>query len=192
MKIGIDIDDTLAQTTKFLMPQAIKFDKDVLHKNGIVDSTKDLPRCFDWNNDELYLFFKTIFENEVLNIPPIDNAKNIIKRLRDEGNNIVIISSRNNIQLSNPYEITYKWLSINEIDFDKLIVNAKYKGPIVEEEQIDLFIDDSIGQCTFIADNNKIPVVLYAKKTNQIEYPGIIRLENWEQIYNYILELKNK
>ena len=40
MKIGVDIDDTLAQTTNYLMPLAIKFDKDILHKNGIVDSKK--------------------------------------------------------------------------------------------------------------------------------------------------------
>ncbi|MBQ9834518.1 MAG: hypothetical protein IJO33_04935 [Bacilli bacterium] len=52
MNIGIDIDDTLAQTTNYLMPLAIKFDKNVLHKNGIVDCTKDLPRCFDWNSEE--------------------------------------------------------------------------------------------------------------------------------------------
>ena len=192
MKIGVDIDDTMAQTTNYLMPLAIKFDKDVLHKNGIVDSTKDLPRCFDWNNDELCLFFRTVFENEVLNIPPMDEVKKVIKKLREDGNHIIIISSRNNIQLSNPYDITQKWLSINGIEIDKLIVNAKYKGPVVEEEKIDLLIDDSIGQCTFIADNNKIPVVLYAKKTNQIEYQGITRLENWDQIYNYIFELKNK
>lgn len=192
MKIGIDIDDTLAQTTNYLMPLAIRFDKDVLHKNGIIDSTKDLPRCFDWNNDELCLFFETVFENEVLNIPPMDKAKKVIKKLREDGNHIVIISSRNTIQLSNPYDITQKWLSINEIEFDKLVVNAKYKGPVVEEEKVDLLIDDSVGQCTFIADNNKIPVILYAKNTNQIGYQGITRLDNWEQIYNYILNLKNK
>jgi len=192
MKIGVDIDDTLAQTTNYLMPLAIKFDKDILHKNGIVDSIKDLPRCFDWNNDELRLFFRTVFENEVLNIPPMDEVKKVIKKLKEDGNHIIIINLRNNIQLSNPYDITQKWLSINEIEFDKLIVNSKYKGPVVEEEKIDLLIDDSVGQCTFIADNNKIPVVLYAKNTNQIKYQGITRLDNWEQIFNYILNLKNK
>ena len=192
MKIGIDIDDTLAQTTNYLMPLAIKFDKNVLHKNGIVDCTKDLPRCFDWNSEELCLFFTMVFEKEVLNIPPMDKAKKVIKKLREDGNRIIIISSRNNIQLSNPYDITKKWLSINDIEFDKLIVNAKYKGSVVEEEKIDLLIDDSVGQCTFIADNNKIPVVLYAKNTNQIKHQGITRLDNWEQIFNYILNLKNK
>ena len=96
------------------------------------------------------------------------------------------------MQLSNPYDITQNWLSINGIEFDKLIVNAKYKGPFVEEEKIDLLIDDSVGQCTFIADNNKIPVILYAKNTNQIKHQRITRLDNWEQIYNYILNLKNK
>ena len=190
MKIGIDIDDTLAQTSNYLMPFAIKFDKDVLHKNGVVDSTKDLPRCFDWTNDELSLFFKTVFEKEVLNIPPMEDARNIISKLKDEGHSIVIISSRNNNQLSLPYELTKKWLNVHGIEVDKLIVNAKYKGPIVEQENIDLLIDDSIGQCTFVADNNKISVILFAKMTNKIDYSGIVRLENWDQIYKYIANLK--
>ena len=129
MKIGIDIDDTLAQTSNYLMSFAIKFDKDVLHKNGIIDNTKDLPRCFDWTNDELSLFFKTVFEKEVLNIPPMDDARNIINKLKDEGHSIVIISSRNNSQLSLPFELTQKWLNVNGIEVDKLIVNVGSELP---------------------------------------------------------------
>ena len=65
----------------------------------------------------------------------------------------------------------------------------RYKGPVVEENKIDLFIDDSIGQCTFIADNNKIPVIMFGKSSNNIEYKGLVRLNSWLEIYNYIKNL---
>ena len=140
MKVGIDIDDTLAQTTNYLIPFAIDFNKNVLNKNNEPDLTKDLLKCFGWNKEETLSFIHTIFEKHALNIPPIDNAKSILKKLREEGNNIIIITARNDSQLSDPYGLTEKWLEINGIEYDKLIVNAKYKGPVVEEEQIDLII----------------------------------------------------
>ena len=49
------------------------------------------------------------------------------------------------------YDIYYKIKSIeeskNNIEYDKLIVNAREKAPICEEEKIDLFIDDQLNNC---------------------------------------------
>lgn len=189
MRIGIDIDDTLAQTTNYLMPFALKYDKEVLNKNGIVNPELDLPRCFDWTKEELSYFLRNIFEKEILNIPVMENAKQEIIKLRNAGNDIIIISSRNKFQLSKPYLLTKKWLEINDIVVDKLIVEAKYKGPIIEEEGIDLLIDDSVGQCEFVADNNKIPVILFPKETNNVEHNGVIRLNGWDEINDCVATL---
>ena len=192
MKIGIDIDDTLAMTSDYLLPLALKYDKDVLHKNGVVKPEIDFPRCFDWTNEELSYFLKNIFEKEVLHIPVMENAKREIIKLRDAGNEIIIISSRNKMQLSDPYLLTEKWLELNDIVVDKLIVEAKYKGPIIEEEGIQLLIDDSVGQCTFVADNNKIPVILFPKETNNIENKGVIRVNGWDEIYDQVTALNKR
>ena len=51
--------------------------------------------------------------------------KKVIKKLKEDGNHIIIISSRNNIQLSNPYDITQKWLSINGIEFGEVVTQLK-------------------------------------------------------------------
>lgn len=123
--------------------EALKFDKEVLHKNGIIDPTKDMSKCFDWNKEDIALFFKTVFSKEVLNIPPMKNASEVIKKLRADGHYVVMVTSRNKAQMNNPYEITREWLRINDIVVDKIIVGAKYKGPIIEEQKIDLFIDES-------------------------------------------------
>ena len=43
MRIAIDIDDTIANTTNYLMPITLKYDELELSGKGIVDSTKDMP-----------------------------------------------------------------------------------------------------------------------------------------------------
>lgn len=189
MKIAIDIDDTIANTTNYLMPITLKYDELELSGKGIVDSTKDMPRCFAWTDDELKRFFDDIFSKQVSYFPVMDNVREILKKLKDDGNEIFIISSRNEKMMKEPYETTKNWLDENDISYDELLTNIRYKGPVVEEKKIDLFIDDSIGQCTFIADNNKIPVIMFGKSSNNIEYSGIVRLNSWLEIYNYIKNL---
>ena len=189
MRIAIDLDDTIANTTNYLMPITLKYDELELSGKGIVDSTKDMPRCFAWTDDELKRFFNDIFSKQVSYFPVMDNAKEILEKLKDDGNEIFIVSSRNEKMMKEPYETTKKWLDGNDISYDELLTNIRYKGPVVEEKKIDLFIDDSIGQCTFIADNNKIPVIMFGKSSNNIEYNGIVRLNSWLEIYNYIKNL---
>lgn len=52
MKVGVDIDDILAQTIKFLIPQVIKLDKDVFHKK------------INMNNN-ICLYFKVILKKKL-------------------------------------------------------------------------------------------------------------------------------
>ena len=186
MKIGIDIDDTIADTTNYLIPKAIEYDKKILKRNGLFNHNEDFPKCFGWNNEELKQFLDDVFDKEVMNLPIKTNVCDILKKLKNEGNEIIIISSRNSFQMTDPYETTLKWLNMNNIAFDKLIVDAKYKGPIIDKEKINIFIDDSVGQCTFIVDNYTIKVIMIAKASNNIKYPNIVRLQNWDEIYNYI------
>ena len=114
MTIAIDIDDTIAQTTNHLMPLALKFNSEVLHKENDIDETVDFPRCFNWTSEELGLFLKNVFEKEVLNIPIFNKANEYINLLRQDGHKIIIVSSRNEHQLSNPYDISKQWLNNNK------------------------------------------------------------------------------
>lgn len=189
MRIAIDIDDTIADTTGYLMPITLKYDKTKLSGKGIVDSTKDMPRCFDWTDEELKKFFKEVFSKQVPYFPLMNGAKDILKKLKCDEHEIFIVSSRNERQMKTPFETTEKWLKDNDIVYDELLVNIRYKGPIIEDKKIDLFIDDSVGQCTYIADNNKIPVIMFGKPSNNINYNGIIRLNSWNEIYDYICKI---
>ena len=51
-RIAIDIDDTVSNTTEYLLKYAIDFDKEHVNGEGVVDPTKNLPRCFNWTDQD--------------------------------------------------------------------------------------------------------------------------------------------
>ena len=184
-KIVIDIDDTVANTSEFLMDYAIEFDKEKVNGEGIVNSSMNLPRCFNWSSEHTKLFLDTIFDKYVDDVLPVDGAVEVINSLRKAGYKILFVSSRNENQMKEPYKRTLAWLKKNKIEFDKLIVEAKYKGPVIEAENADTFIDDSVGQTTYVADNYDIDVILFS--STNTHYNNITVINNWDEIYNHIM-----
>lgn len=184
-KIIIDIDDTVADTSNYLMDYAINFDKEYVKGEGIVDESMNLPRCFNWSSEETKLFLDKIFDKYVDEITLVPKSVEVIDKLKDLGYEIVFVSSRNDNQMKDPYERSYAWLKKNNISFDKLIVKARYKGPVIEEENACIFIDDSVGQTTFVADNYDIDVILFSKRN--VSYNNITVIGSWDEIFNYIV-----
>ena len=167
------------------MEYAIEFDKEKVNGEGIVNNSMNLPRCFNWSSEHTKLFLDTIFDKYVDDVLPVDGAVEVINSLRKAGYKILFVSSRNENQMKEPYERTLAWLKKNKIEFDKLIVEAKYKGPVIEAENADTFIDDSVGQTTYVADNYDIDVILFS--STNTHYNNITVINNWDEIYNHIM-----
>ncbi len=183
-RIAIDIDDTVSNTTEYLLKYAIEFDKEYVNGEGVVDPTKNLPRCFNWTDKDEELFVEKAYDKYVDDFSPIPGAVEVINKLKKDGNEIIFVTSRNSIHMRRPYERSLKWLNRRGIMFDKLIDSVKHKGPVLEEEDIDIFIDDSIGQTTFVADNYDIDVILFNK--TQVAHKGIKVVKDWKEIFEYI------
>ena len=99
---------------------------------------------FEFTYEELKYFLKNIQEEITNRAKPRNNAIETINRLRKEGHKIIIITARDSEFHDNPYLLSKNWLDKNNIEYDKLIVNAREKGTICKNENIDLFIDDTI------------------------------------------------
>ena len=189
MNIGVDIDDTLSQTTNYLYDKALTFTEEVLHREPIIDKRENFPRCLGWNDEEVVKFFNEVFDKEVLNIPVLENARLYLQKLKEAGYKIFIITARDNRHLIDPYGKCLKWLEKNELPFDKLIIGCKYKNLICEKEKIDIMIDDSFTQCSLVSKNLKnVKVLMMATFNNDLASEGITRVHNWEEIYNLIIK----
>lgn len=189
MKIGIDIDNVIANFNDSLLKEYLKHDKE-LRNTGIINKNPDYIRrgMFDWSDDEEKSFYKENIERIAENLKPLDDVAYYIKKLKEDGNQIYIISGRANDEYKKPWELTEKWLKKYNIIYDKLILTNAYDRHEKSEEclknNIDIMIDDSISICF---DLIKSGIKTYTMNTryNQKE-TSFDRVSKWKEIYERI------
>lgn len=187
MKIGIDIDNVISNFNDELLKEFLEHDKE-LRNTGIINANAYYIKrgMFDWSQEEIDDFYYKNIERIAKNLKVINKAPEYIKKLKEKGYEIYIISGRDNGEYSNPHKMTRDWLKKYNIDYDKLILTNAYnpfeKAKACLENKVDIMIDDSISVCTEIA-NNGITAILMDTPYNR-NVDNIKRVYNWEEIYN--------
>ena len=187
MNIAIDIDDTLTDTYEYMLPLvAINYNLDIkklwANKPSYKDMSKTLPNYGDFVRNNYHI---------LANIVPIkEDAIKVLKKLRSEGHKIFFITARNTEEYSNPYKLTFEFLTRNGVPFDKLITNVANKGLQCVTEGIDVFLDDNTKNCKSAM---KYDIKTYQFKSNfSSPEDKIKRINNWQEFYNVISELAQK
>lgn len=194
MKIGIDIDDTLTDIKQELEEAAKEYaeqlGKAINSEFKEIDDKNNGNRYqekYGFSYEELKYFLKEIQEEITNEAKPRENAKETIKKLKERGHQIYIITARDSEFHDNPYQQSKEWLDKNKIQYDKLIVNAREKASVCEQEKIDVFIDDQLNNCIAVS---KIGIKTIRISTDKVKYENIITLEKWDEIYNKIIEME--
>jgi uncharacterized HAD superfamily protein len=181
MRIGLDVDDTIADTSSIVIEYALLFDKEYKEGKGIVDpEIRTLIGKFDWTLDDKYNFWKLYAKDMAINVKPKVDCKEVLTKLKEEGNEIYIVTYRTKERFEYPYELTEEWLKKEGIPYDVLIADSGPKGIVCKENNIDVLIDDGINHCTD-ALNNGIRALLFESKYNKIY--DIERVLNWKEVY---------
>lgn len=191
MRIGIDLDDTITKTDEILFKYAKIYNKEEKILFNINREEWNLTKAFGWNEENIKGFFskylKSIYEKAEIK----ENAKERINKLKDDGNEIIIITARDTKSLKEVHEVCKDWLINNKINVDKIVVDGEDKAQKCLENKIDIFIDDNICNCENVYNNLKIPVLLMNSRYNKdYQNPKIKRVYNWNEIYNEICKYK--
>ncbi len=187
MVIGIDMDDTICSTNELIIEEADKYDKEVLGGSGVKDvNAYEFTEMMGWEKDMKGKFFKDRLEYIMDHAEIKEGAKEIINKLHDEGNKIIIISFRKDKYLTDPYKLTVDYLDRYGIKYDKVFVNTGTKEDECRENNVTLFIDDKESHCADVS-NEGIDVLLFTNAYNHDE-KRFNRVDNWNQIYKYIEE----
>ncbi len=195
MNIGIDIDDTISETFEILLPYAQKYTIEELGKEGTIDFNKEcvnhyyIEEMFNWSKEESVRFWNKYIDEILENVNIKVFASDIIKRLKEKGNNIFLITARWNTNENNVENVTIKWLENNNVIYDKLFLNAEAnrKVQIVEENNIDIFIDDSFENCKDVSERTKAKVYMMNTRVNEkFSLQNIKRVYSWSEIEHLI------
>lgn len=190
MRIGIDIDDTIAKFCEKYKASSLALDKLYFGNKGIKDNSKFMTKgMFYWNENETMLANEKTIRAIIPILRAVKDANKVIKQLRENGHEVIFVSARGFDGYSNRKQ-TKKWLKQNNFEYDKLITHQYDKVNVCKKEKIDLFIDDNKRICDSLHQNG-ITVVrflgcsIYDSPTNN---DGYISVSRWEEIYNIIIE----
>lgn len=187
MVIGIDMDDTICSTNELIIEVADQYDKEVLGGSGVKDiNAYEFTEMMGWPDGMKGQFFKDRLEYIMSHSPIKPNAREVINKLHDEGNKIVIISFRKDKYLTDPYKLTENWLKENDVKYDKLFVNTGTKEDECLENNVTLFIDDKESHCEDVSKVG-VNVLLFTNAYNHDEN-RFKRVDNWLEVYDYIKE----
>ena len=187
MRIGIDIDDTICDTWEYLIPYLSKYfniDENILRKAQV-----PYYEACNCTYQEYCEFARKNYDILTPNFKLKKGVKEIIDKLKNEGNEIFFITARSINGFKDPYKISYDYLKKHDIYFDKLIVNAKEKVEKSIEEKIDLFIDDSIINCNLLSKSG-VKVLLFDTSYNK-NCTNFKRIFNWDDVYEEVKRVKN-
>jgi len=186
LKIGLDIDGVVADS----FPIFIKGLNKRYGKNLISLTNYDITVEYESDWDDINQFFREEMETLFESPEPMEGALQGIQDLLSAGYEIVYITMR---KPGDEERITLKWLKKNKIPHAKVIfVGEMSKIDAVRENNIDIFVEDSMSNALEIAAIG-VPVILLDATYNQGNMPkGVMRSLNWKQILETIQFLSSE
>lgn len=188
MRIGIDIDGVLTDIEQWQIDVGGKFfskyNKSVVNVDGY-----ELAQIFNVS-DELDSLFWREYLFDYVKEPARKFASEVIKRLKEEGNEIYIITARyltnkDTLEGKEMRNIVINWLKEQDIYYDKIIFSEEEKLENCKKNNIDVIIEDKKENINDLA--KVIPVLCFNAGYNKdCIGRNIYRVYNWYDIYNLI------
>lgn len=187
MNIGIDIDDTICNSWDNLIDEICNDFK--LEKRKVIKSKKIYNNLLQLKTKDYHNYAKEKFMKLLYNPKLKPQVKEVIDELKKE-NKIIFITARTDYCYIDAYNFTKNYLDKNNIYYDKIIVGKIKKAKTCIEENIDVFIDDSIKNCMEVNKCN-IKTILFENYYNE-DCNIFIKAKNWNQILTIIGGINEK
>lgn len=191
MRIGIDIDGVLTNFERWMIEYITKFacENNIEGIKNINAYTSD--EIFGWSEEIDDKFWDKYLIHYATNEKARAFSGEIIQKLKNEGNEIYIITARyltdtDSEEGENMRNIVFNWLKENNINYDKLIFSGEDKRRVCKDNKIDIMIEDSpknIKELSKIVPNIICFDAQYNKECNG---ENIIRCYSWYDIYSKI------
>ena len=196
MRIGIDIDGVLTDVERWQLDYGSKFYYERYQKEIVDFEGYDTNQIFNVDDKLDEEFWREYFKEYSLNVEARKFANEVIDKLKQEGNEIYIITARGSflshsadvMSVEENQQIVLNWLKNHHINYDKIIFSPEDKLDICKENKIDLMIEDKVDNINKIS--KIIPVICFHAGYNKdCKNSNIIRCYSWYDIYSKINKL---
>lgn len=197
MNIGVDVDGVLTNLEKF----QLEYGKKYFGEDRKIDETQiDIKDIFNCTKEEREKFWIKYIWKYCLTEPARMNSSIVLKKLREQGHKIYIITSRAHVMENNIRGAVFRkmllyWLDKEEIIYDDITLCHEQNSELDKIEackkyNIDVMIDDKREN---IENLEKIAKVLCfdAKYNQNCVGENIIRVSNYNQVYDAIQRIYN-
>ena len=183
MNIGIDIDDTIANTFATIDKYAKEYTEKVLKREFKINDIEVTDpmwakHFYSWTNEEDAKFWEDYYILTCQNTILKPDADKVINELY-KNNNIVIITARANEGAIK--DATLNWLKKNNINYNKIYMGQLNKKEIMCENNLDIFIDDNFKNCMEAAKLNIKALMMNARNNKNVNDEKIKRVFYWEE-----------
>lgn len=182
MTIGIDIDDTITESSELII--------EYVKKHFNIDDNSVVNEILGGEiKGELLNFYELHLGEMVANYTLKDHAKEVIDRIREKGHRVVIITARGYTKTKEDIiKITEAYFEKHDLNVDKIVFNKLHKDEVCLENKIDIMIDDSVSTLEKIKAKG-IKVLLFNSISNKEQNTNIDRVSNWLELEEYIDKL---
>lgn len=178
MRIGVDFDDTICRTTE------------IVHKRVEEYAKVNKLDPLEIMNDEVLKqsFFNIYLEDIYANAEIKRDVAKVLRRLRNKGNEIYIVTYRNNKiadTVKNVEKLIKKWLEEHNIIVDEIIIDAygEAKANICNKYDIDLMIDDDPYNYKKIIESGRKCLLFDDREKYEMRNDYVT---SWKEIEEYI------
>lgn len=197
LNIGVDVDGVLVDMEGYQLKYGAEYFSRVHNKKVINAAAYDIEQIFECTFEEREQFWKKYIWTYCLKEPVIENAPEIISKLRDRGHKIIIITGRAHTTENNITGALFRWmlkfwLRRNRIIYDDIAFCSEKDSSLDKYEaciryQIDIMIDDKLDNLAILAD--RVETICYPAIWNKENRNNkSIYVEGWNDIYDKIIE----
>lgn len=194
MNIGIDIDNTITHTRELILDYVRIF----AQENGLNTEVDlghyNLEDSLRWDMEVFKQFLTTYLSDIYQYVVPKSYALEVIKDLHQR-HSIILITSRNQ-RNQTIKATTLEWLSRNQVEYDKLVMNNTAnmhhfsKLASCLDNNIDVMIEDHHELSLELS--GTIPVIMFDYPYNaHLDANNIIRVRDWLEVKMVMARLES-
>ena len=194
--VGVDADGVLVNMHGFNVREGKKYFK----KDPVNYSAYSPKEMYNVSKKEEFMFGLKVFNKYCIDEPPIDYAVEVITKLNQEGCELHEITARKFTTFRNFWGSIYrkmfeKWLKRHNLQFKSIQYCSETHSPrdkfmACMKLDVDVMIEDKPEVALYLAENGVKVLLVDAPYNYGLKHPNMIRVYDWNQIYDEIQKLK--